>query len=159
MRSATFLGSCSMATWQVGRAMDFPPAFLAPASSMAGLNVRSLVEITCQDGFYFHAAWVNFSSNIGPQICPWTARTSRRSDIGSPSAKLLRIPSGDIEANFWASTWIVVRLTMPMSASAKSAVQVSDRKAHWSRSPTDQRRERRLQHRRVQRPWGHHRPL
>jgi hypothetical protein len=33
---------------------------------MAGLKVRSFSEITCHEGFDFQAAWVNFSSNIGP---------------------------------------------------------------------------------------------
>jgi hypothetical protein len=39
MRSATFCGSCSMATWQVGIEIATPPAFFAPASSIAGLSV------------------------------------------------------------------------------------------------------------------------
>src|SRR6516165_4172019 len=66
MRSATFCGSCSMATWQVGIEIATPPAFFAPASSIAGLSVRSFVAITCHDGFDFQAACVSFSSNIGP---------------------------------------------------------------------------------------------
>src|SRR6516162_4781549 len=39
MRSATFCGSCSMATWPVGTEMATPRAFFAPASSIARLNV------------------------------------------------------------------------------------------------------------------------
>ena len=49
-------GSCSMATWQVGSEIVTPPAFFAPASSIAGLRVRSFVAITCHDGFDFQAA-------------------------------------------------------------------------------------------------------
>src|SRR5215470_16640383 len=70
MTSATFSGSCSIATWQVGNLTATPPARFAASSSMAGLNVRSFIEITCHDGFDFQAAWVSFSSNIGPYVCP-----------------------------------------------------------------------------------------
>src|SRR5262249_6975254 len=66
MRSATFCGSCNMATWQVGRSTAFPRAFSAPACCIAGIKVRSFVAITCHEGFDFQAACVSFSSNIGP---------------------------------------------------------------------------------------------
>src|SRR5271155_4635938 len=66
MTSATFCGSCSMATWQVGSLTATPPDRFAASSSMAGLSVRSFIDITCHEGFDFQAAWVNFSSNIGP---------------------------------------------------------------------------------------------
>src|SRR5262245_35592144 len=65
MRSATFSGSCNMATWQVGSETDFPSAFSAPARSIAGARVRSLVAITCHEGFDFQAACVTFSSSMG----------------------------------------------------------------------------------------------
>src|SRR5262249_15590345 len=56
MTSATFSGSCNIATWQVGSLTATPPARFAPSSSMAGCRVWSFVEITCQEGLFFQAA-------------------------------------------------------------------------------------------------------
>jgi len=91
-----FRGSCSMATWQVGRERTFRP-LLKRRLLIGDSTSCPLVEITAKMALDFQAAGLTFR-NIGRRL-PRTARTSRRS-TSVVVCETVENPSGDIEANF-----------------------------------------------------------